>query len=148
MKAKSDDVIQHPVARRQYKNYAVAAIVCAGKLSRSVGSRTRRTLATNDAAPRLCGHWLHGLSSKVKASIDGCVMHDRLEWEAVFGRFCLRSTASGMSLVGTFAWTGRALQAECEEMEGVGLAHLYPRPLLGSFVLLCIMDIRANEIVD
>jgi hypothetical protein len=23
-------------------------------------------------------------------------------------------------------WTGRALQAECEKMEGVGLAHLYP----------------------
>jgi len=23
-------------------------------------------------------------------------------------------------------WTGRALQAECEQMEGVGLAHLYP----------------------
>jgi hypothetical protein len=45
-------------------------------------------------------------------------------------------------------WTGRALQAECEKMEGVGLAHLYPRPLLGSFVLLSIMDIRANEIVD
>src|ERR1700720_3407966 len=25
-----------------------------------------------------------------------------------------------------FVWTGRALQAECEKMEGVGLAHLYP----------------------
>src|ERR1017187_2561554 len=23
-------------------------------------------------------------------------------------------------------WTGRALQAECEKVEGVGLAHLYP----------------------
>ena len=23
-------------------------------------------------------------------------------------------------------WTGRALQAECKQMEGVGLAHLYP----------------------
>jgi hypothetical protein len=79
----------------------------------------------NDAAPRLCGHWLHGLSSKVKASIDGCVMHDnRVELAGAFGRFCLSSTASGMSLVGSFAWTGRALQAECEEMEGVGLAHL------------------------
>ena len=80
----------------------------------------------NDAAPRLCEHWLHGLSSKAKAGIDGFVMHDdRLELRAAFGRFCLRSTASGMSLVGTFAWTGRALQAECEEMEGVGLAHRY-----------------------
>src|SRR5258708_33745267 len=125
MKAKSDDVIQHPVARRQYKNYAVAAIVCAGKLSRSVGSRTRRTLATNDAAPRLCGRWLRGLSSKVKASIDGCVIHDnRVELAAAFGRSCLRSTASGMSLVGSFAWTGRALQAEWEGMEGDGLAEL------------------------
>src|ERR1019366_7713008 len=25
-----------------------------------------------------------------------------------------------------FVWTGRALQAECAKMEGVGLAHLYP----------------------
>jgi hypothetical protein len=57
----------------------------------------------NDAAPRLCGHWLHRLSSKDKAGIDGCVMHDnRVELGAAFGRFCLRSTASGMSLVGTF----------------------------------------------
>jgi hypothetical protein len=56
----------------------------------------------NDAAPRLCGHWLHRLSSKDKAGIDGCVMHDnRVELGAAFGRFCLRSTASGMSLVGT-----------------------------------------------
>src|SRR5260221_10339798 len=66
-----------------------------------------------------------GFTSKVKASIDSCVMHDnRVELGAAFGRLCLRSTASGMSLVGTFAWTGRALQAECEEMEGGGLAHL------------------------
>jgi hypothetical protein len=49
-----------------------------------------------------------------------------------------------MSPVGTFAWTGRALQAECKEMEGVGLAHLYPRPLLGTFVHPAIMDIRAR----
>ena len=88
----------------------------------------------NDAAPRLCGHWRHGLSSKVKASIDGCVMHDsRVKLGAAFERSCLRSTASDTSLVGSFAWTGRALQAECEEMEGVGLAHLYPQPLLGAF---------------
>jgi hypothetical protein len=39
-----------------------------------------------------------------------------IELAAAFGRF-LRSTASGMSLVGTFAWTGRALQAECECLE-------------------------------
>jgi hypothetical protein len=25
-----------------------------------------------------------------------------------------------------FVWTGRALQTECEKMEGVGLAYLYP----------------------
>jgi hypothetical protein len=42
----------------------------------------------NDSAPRLCRHWLHGLSSKVQASIDGCVMHDnRIELRAAFGRF-------------------------------------------------------------
>jgi hypothetical protein len=52
----------------------------------------------NDAAPRLCEHWLHGLSSKAKAGIDGFVMHDdRLELRAAFGRFCLRSTASGLA---------------------------------------------------
>jgi hypothetical protein len=42
-------------------------------------------------------------------------------------------------------WTGRALQAECEKMEGVGLAHLYPA-LAWSVVLLAIMDIRAHPI--
>jgi hypothetical protein len=65
----------------------------------------------NDAAPRLCGHWLHRLSSKDKAGIDGCVMHDnRVELGAAFGRFCLRSTASGMSLVGTFETCQPALR--------------------------------------
>jgi hypothetical protein len=70
------------------------------QVEQSVGSRTWRTLGMNDAAPRLCGHWLHRLSSKDKAGIDGCVMHDnRVELGAAFGRFCLRSTAFGMSLV-------------------------------------------------
>jgi hypothetical protein len=32
----------------------------------------------------------------------------------------------GMSASDPTVWTGRALQAECEKMEGVGLAHLYP----------------------
>jgi hypothetical protein len=27
---------------------------------------------------------------------------------------------------GTFVWTGRALQAECEDLEMIGLALLYP----------------------
>ena len=31
-----------------------------------------------------------------------------------------------MSAAGTFVWTGRALQAECEDLEMIGLALLYP----------------------
>jgi hypothetical protein len=31
-----------------------------------------------------------------------------------------------MSPVGTFVWTGRALQAECDDLEMIGLALLYP----------------------
>ena len=30
------------------------------------------------------------------------------------------------SVPGTFVWTGRALQAECEDLEMIGLALLYP----------------------
>jgi hypothetical protein len=42
-------------------------------------------------------------------------------------------------------WTGRALQAGCEQMEGVVLL-ICIRPLHGAFVLLAIMDIRAHPI--
>jgi hypothetical protein len=42
---------------------------------------------------------------------------------------------------GTFVWTGRALRAECDDLEMIGLALLY-----GAFVLLAIMDIRAHPI--
>jgi hypothetical protein len=41
--------------------------------------------------------------------------------------------------------TGRAVQAECEQMEGVVL-RICIRPLHGAFVLLAIMDIRAHPI--
>src|SRR6267143_6876337 len=47
------------------------------------------------------------------------------------------------SASGTFVWTGRALQAECDDLEVIGLALLYPAPD-GAFVLLAIMDIRAH----
>ena len=88
------------------------------------------------------------MSSKAKARANGFVMHNnRVELRAAFGRFCLRSTACGMSLVSTFAWNGRAPQAECEDIEGVAL-RIGIRPLLGALVLLAIMDIHANEIVD
>ena len=33
---------------------------------------------------------------------------------------------ASMSARGTFVWTGRALQAECEDLEMIGLALLYP----------------------
>jgi len=42
-------------------------------------------------------------------------------------------------------WTGRALQAGCEQMEGVVL-RICIRPLHGAFVFLAIMDIRAHPI--
>jgi hypothetical protein len=50
-----------------------------------------------------------------------------------------------MTASGTFVWTGRALQAECDDLEKIGLALLYPA-LNGAFVLLAIMDIRAHPI--
>jgi hypothetical protein len=31
-----------------------------------------------------------------------------------------------ISAIGTFVWTGRALQAECDDLEMIGLALLYP----------------------
>jgi hypothetical protein len=30
-----------------------------------------------------------------------------------------------ISVTGTYVWTGRALQAECDDLEMIGLAHLY-----------------------
>jgi hypothetical protein len=42
-------------------------------------------------------------------------------------------------------WTGRALQAESDDLEVVGLALLYPA-LDGTFEFLAIMDIRARSI--
>jgi hypothetical protein len=44
------------------------------------------------------------------------------------------------SVSGTSVWTGRALQAENDDLEMIGLAHLYP------FVFLAIVDIRARSI--
>ena len=34
--------------------------------------------------------------------------------------------SGSISAPGTFVWTGRALQAECEDLEMIGLALLYP----------------------
>ena len=45
-----------------------------------------------------------------------------------------------MSPCGPSVWTGRALQAENDDLEMIGLAHLYP------FVFLAIVDIRARSI--
>ena len=56
-----------------------------------------------------------------------------------------RPKAQYASAFGTFVWTGRALQAECDDLEVIGLALLYPA-LDGAFVLLAIMDIRAHPI--
>ena len=50
-----------------------------------------------------------------------------------------------MSHIGPSVWTGRALQAESDDLEVVGLALLYPA-LNGTFVFLAIMDIRARSI--
>jgi hypothetical protein len=53
--------------------------------------------------------------------------------------------ASAISAIGPSVWTGRALQAECDDLELMGLAPLHPA-LDGTFVLLAIMDIRARSI--
>ena len=55
---------------------------------------------------------------------------------AEFAAFCRGGDARG---------TGRAVQAECEQMEGVVL-RICIRPLDGAYVLLAIMDIRAHLI--
>jgi hypothetical protein len=57
----------------------------------------------------------------------------------------VRVTRGGISAVDPSVWTGRALQAGCEQMEGVVL-RICIRPLHGAFVLLAIMDIRAHPI--
>jgi hypothetical protein len=46
---------------------------------------------------------------------------------------------------GPSVWTGRALQAESDDLKMIGLALLYPA-LDGTFVFLAIMDIRARSI--
>jgi hypothetical protein len=50
-----------------------------------------------------------------------------------------------MSHLGTFVWTGRALQAGFDDLEMIGLALLYPA-LERALVLPAIMDIRAHPI--
>src|SRR6478735_1628521 len=50
-----------------------------------------------------------------------------------------------MSLPGTSVWTGRALQAESDDLEVIGLALLYPA-LERNVVFLAIMDIRAHPV--
>ena len=52
---------------------------------------------------------------------------------------------AAMSPPGPSVWTGRALQAESDDLEVIGLALLYPA-LDGTFVFLAIMDIRARSI--
>ena len=49
------------------------------------------------------------------------------------------------SVHGPSVWTGRALQAESDDLKMIGLALLYPA-LDGTFVFLAIMDIRARSI--
>ena len=49
------------------------------------------------------------------------------------------------SVSGTSVWTGRALQAESDDLEVIGLALLYPA-LERNVVFLAIMDIRAHPV--
>src|ERR1700747_1757528 len=51
-----------------------------------------------------------------------------------------------MSPPGTTVWTGRALQAESDDLEVIGLALLYPA-LDRNVVFLAIMDIRASGLI-
>ena len=48
-----------------------------------------------------------------------------------------------MPAIGTSVWTGRAVQAGCDDLEITGLAHLYSA-LKRSVFLLAIMDIRTH----
>ena len=50
-----------------------------------------------------------------------------------------------MSPIGPSVWTGRALQVESDDLEIIGLAHLYPA-LERNVVFLATMDIRAHPI--
>src|SRR6516165_2430794 len=50
-----------------------------------------------------------------------------------------------MFAIGPSVWTGRALQAENDDLEMIGLALLYPA-LDGTLEFLAIMDIRARSI--
>ena len=50
-----------------------------------------------------------------------------------------------MSLNGPSVWTGRALQAESDDLERLVLRFCI-RPIDGAFELLAIMDIRARSI--
>ena len=50
-----------------------------------------------------------------------------------------------MSLIGPSVWTGRALQAESDDLEKLVLRFCI-RPIDGAFELLAIMDIRARSI--
>jgi hypothetical protein len=47
---------------------------------------------------------------------------------------------------GPSVWTGRALQAESDDLELIGLALLYPALEWNVCVFLAIMDIRARSI--
>ena len=63
-----------------------------------------------------------------------------------FGEFKVRPAGGDMkAAIGPSVWTGRALQAESDDREVMGLALLYPA-LDGTFVFLAIMDIRARSI--
>lgn len=60
-----------------------------------VGCAPKRHRVTN----RFCGHWLHDLSSEVKASIDGGVITtSELDLRAAFGRFFFAKRLPGLAL--------------------------------------------------
>jgi hypothetical protein len=50
----------------------------------------------------------------------------------------LSENETGCARISTTVWTGRALQAESDDLEVIGLALLF-RPLNGTFVFLAIM---------
>jgi len=44
---------------------------------------------------------------------------------SIGGLFIFERTSGALSLIGTSVWTGRALQAKYDDLEIIGLAHLY-----------------------
>ena len=85
-------------------------------------------------------------TSKPAAGLDAAMLRT-LEEKGLIRRQTDPQTGRSTheSVHGPSVWTGRALQAESDDLEVMGPALLYPA-LDGTFEFLAIMDIRARSI--